>query len=371
MAGETTDEMLPGRTPVFYETMRLERRTDRVTRVDAAARQAYCENGAPIAYQKLLLATGARANSFPIEGLGQVHVYRTLADVRTIKKRVGYCGRALILGGGILGLELTGALHRMGIERIAVVHRRDYVGAPLLDQPAAEWLQAHMRADGIDLLLGDTVVRAQSSRSQDGQTAQLESGRTWTFDVLIESVGITPTFPEVEGLRVGQGIQIDEYGRTNLPDVYAAGDCTETRASGSDRWQTTRIWLDCARQGKSAGRHMAARSIAADVLSAPNRVLPRTPFFNASLIYTVFYAYIGEPHGEDGEVHLWQAGDGYRKVRVVEGKLAGALLLGERQGMMALLQAIGQPVAQFGSRIAHPDLTFNELTGRDWDYMWY
>ncbi|MBN1812737.1 MAG: FAD-dependent oxidoreductase [Anaerolineae bacterium] len=365
MAGETTDEMLPGRTPAFYETMRLEQIADRVLRVDAAVRQVTLESGAQIAYQKLLLATGARANTFAIEGLNQIHVYRTLADVRAIKERVGCCGRALILGGGILGLELAGALHKMGGKRIAVVHRPDHVGGPLLDRPAAEWLQARMRGDGIDLFLSDTVERVT------GQAAQLKSGQRWTFDVLIESVGITPTSPQVEGLCVGQGIQIDEYGRTNLPDVYAAGDCTETRAPGSERWQTTRIWLDCARQGKTAGRHMAARNMAADGSSAPDQARPRAPFFNASLIYTVFYATIGEPHGEGGAVHLWQAGDGYRKIRVVDGKLAGALLLGERRGTMALLQATGQPVAQFGSRIAHPDFAFNELTGRDWDYMWY
>jgi NADPH-dependent 2,4-dienoyl-CoA reductase/sulfur reductase-like enzyme len=345
--------------------MRIEQLTGRVTRVDAAARQAHLENGAPIAYQNLLIATGARANTFPIEGLDEVHVYRTLADVRAIKELVGCCGRALILGGGILGLELSGALQRMGIEQIAVVHRHDFVGGPLLDKPAAEWLQDCMRADEIALFLNDTVERVT------GQTAQLQSGHRWAFDVLIESVGVTPTFPEVEGLNVDQGIQIDAHCRTNLPDVYAAGDCTETRAPGSDRWQTTRIWLDCARQGKTAGSNMASRTSAGDGASGRTHALPGAPFYNASILYTVFYAYMGEPHGEGGEVHVWQKGNGYRKVRVLDGKLAGALLLGERMGSMALLRAIGQPVAQFGSRIADPDFQFNELTGRDWDYLWY
>jgi NAD(P)H-nitrite reductase large subunit len=197
--------------------------------------------------------------------------------------------------------------------------------------------------------------------------AQLGSGRSWAFDALIQSVGVTPTFPEVEGLNVGRGIRIDAQCRTNLPGVYAAGDCTETRAPVGDRWRATRTWLECARQGKTAGRNMAAdRSGAGRVQS-----LPPTPFYNASLIYTLFYAYIGEPHGERGEVHLWQADDGYRKVRVADGKLAGALLLGERRGSAALLAAIGQPVAEHGARIAAPDFAFNELTGRDWDYLWY
>jgi hypothetical protein len=80
---------------------------------------------------------------------------------------------------------------------------------------------------------------------------------------------------------------------------------------------------------------------------------------------------VGEPHGEGGEVHVWQEGDGYRKLRVLDGRLAGALLLGERHGNMALYKAVGQPVVRFGSRIAFPDFPFNELTGQDWDYLWY
>jgi NADPH-dependent 2,4-dienoyl-CoA reductase/sulfur reductase-like enzyme len=224
-----------------------------------------------------------------------------------------------------------------------------------------------MWADGIELFLDDTVVEARCSRSQGGQTARLQSGRSWEFDTLIEAVGVTPTFPEVDGLNVGRGIQIDEQCRTNLPDIYAAGDCTETRAPGGDRWRITRIWLDCARQGKTAGRNMAADRSGTGRAQA----LPRTPFYNASLIYTVFYAYIGEPHGAGGEIHTWQEGDGYRKVRVRDGALTGTLLLGERRGSTALLAAIGRPVADYGSRIAHPDFPFNDLTGKDWDYLWY
>lgn len=106
-------------------------------------------------------------------------------------------------------------------------------------------------------------------------------------------------------------------------------------------------------------------------MAEPARTLPDRPFFNASIIYAILYAYIGQPHGEEGEVYVWQEGDGYRKVRVVDGRLAGALLLGERQGSMALFKAIGQPVARFGTDVARPDFPFNDLTGQDWDYLFY
>jgi len=221
-----------------------------------------------------------------------------------------------------------------------------------------------MRADGIELFIGDTIARVEE------QTAHLKSGGSWDFDALVQAVGITPVFPEAPGLVTGRGIRIDARCRTNLPTIYAAGDCTETRVPvdetrsfslPSDRWQTTRIWLDCAYQGKTAGRNMAGQ----------DATLPDHPFFNASIIYTTFYASIGEPHGEEGEVFVWQEGNGYRKIRVVDGRLAGALLLGDRRGSMPIFKAIGQPVTEYGSDVAHPDFGWNDLTGRDWDYMFY
>jgi nitrite reductase (NADH) large subunit len=326
-----------------------------IIEVDPEGKNVYLAGGETIGYDKLLVATGARANTFPIRGLEKVQVFRRLIDAREIKERIGCCGQALIVGGGVLGLELAGAPHRMGIEHIAVVQRSGFVGRPLLDAPAAEWLQARMREDDITLFLKDTVERVE------GQTAHLYCGRTFDFDICVQAVGITPVFPRVSDLVVGKGIRIDDHCRTNLPDIYAAGDCTETCSSGSDRWRTTRIWLDCARQGRTAGRNMAGRDAA----------LPDQPFFNASVIYTAFYTCVGEPHGEEGEAYVWQNERGYRKVRVLDGKLVGALLLKERHGGMALFRAIGQPVEPFGAAIARPDFDFNDLTGQDLDYIFY
>ena len=182
-----------------------------------------------------------------------------------------------------------GALRKMDIERIAIVQRSGFVGGPLLDADAAAWLMAHhLTPDGLDVFVNDTVARVE------GRTAHLKSGRTWDFDSLVEAVGITPVFPETPGLEVGRGIRIDASCRTNLPDIFAAGDCTETQVPGADGWQTTRIWLDCARQGKVAGRTMAGDE---GTLSAPL-------FYNASVIYTTHYTYIGEPHGDAGESHI-------------------------------------------------------------------
>ncbi|MCP4543431.1 MAG: FAD-dependent oxidoreductase [Chloroflexi bacterium] len=363
ISGQTTDEMLPGRTAAFYDEMDIEQMTGHVTQIDIDTKQSHLANGDTLKYDKLLIATGACANIHPVEGLAETDtlVFRDLANSREIKERLGCCGRALIVGGGILGLELAGALHRIKKQpnspplNIAIVQRSHPLGKPLLDSPAAGWLQQRMQADDIDVFVGDTVTRVE------GQTAHFQSGRTWDFDVFVQAIGITPVFPDVPGITARKGIHIDERCQTNLPDVYAAGDCTETCIPGSDIWETTRIWLNCAQQGRTAGRNMAGQ----------DDVLPSQPFFNASIIYTTLYTYIGEPHSDEGQVYVWWGNSGYRKVRVVDGKLAGALLLDERHGSMALFKAIGQPVAQFGADIARPDFPFNDLTGQDWDYLFY
>jgi pyruvate/2-oxoglutarate dehydrogenase complex dihydrolipoamide dehydrogenase (E3) component len=126
----------------------------------------------------------------------------------------------------------------------------------------------------------------------------------------VQSVGVRPRYPEVPGLETGRAVRIDEHAATNLPDVYAAGDCTEACVGSEGRWQPTRIWLDCARQGRVAGCNMAGAAAS----------LTEYPFLNASILYDVHYAYIGEPNAEGGTLYVSETERSYRKVRVVDGK---------------------------------------------------
>ncbi|NBD34689.1 MAG: FAD-dependent oxidoreductase [Chloroflexi bacterium] len=364
LAGDNADEAVYGRTPAFYADLQIKKVNGLVTHVHPERQTLTLQNGDTLPYDQLLIATGAKARIVPIKGLNHPNVYRTWQDAREIKAQLTregelHQGRALILGGGILGLELAGALVKMGIQKIALVQRSAFVGKPILDQHAAKWLQRRMRADDLDLLLNDTVTHV-TTEAGETPIAHCKSGTTWAFDLFVQTVGILPRYPEIAGLKIGRGIQIDEHSRTNHPNIYAAGDCTETHNPATSRWQPTRTWLDGARQGRVAGGGMAGRTVS----------MTTSPYFNASIIYDVFYAYLGAPHGA-GEIYLWQEPGAYRKVRVVDGKLTGALLMGQRHGMMALYKAIGQPVAQYGDEIAAPEFPWNDLTGKDWGYDFY
>ena len=128
ISGQITERMLTGRTAEFYEQLQIEQLHGFVERVDAERKEVQLASGELIGYEKLLIASGARANIYPVEGLEELMVFRTLADAREIKERLGSCGRPLIVGGGILGLELAGALHKMGLSQLGLVQRSAPIG---------------------------------------------------------------------------------------------------------------------------------------------------------------------------------------------------------------------------------------------------
>ncbi|MBN1877463.1 MAG: NAD(P)/FAD-dependent oxidoreductase [Anaerolineae bacterium] len=388
IAGDITDAMLPGRGERFYRDMHIKQVTGHVARVDPEAKMLEFEDGSSMAYDRLLIASGARANTVVIEGLETINVLRSWTDARAIKARLESCKRALILGGGVLGLELAGAFKRVGSAQIAIVEQSAFVGGSILDASSAAWLQARLRADGIALFLNDTVARVE------GNTAHLAGGETWEFDLCVQAVGVMPIFPDVPGMEVGCGIRINEAAHTNLRDIYAAGDCTEIYNTDQGRWVATRNWRDCARQARVAARNMASSNPLSGVQS-----LTMQPVFNGSVLYDVAYVHTGNPHDDGGaargDVYLWQRPGAYRKVRVVDGKLAGALLLQQvarpetghsevqleaghnKTGYsgvgaaLALHCAIGADVARYGDAVARPDFPWNDVTGMDWDYVFY
>jgi len=362
IAGKTTDPMLPGRTEEFYNDMGIEQLDGRVSTVDPENKTVRLENGKDLPYDSLLIATGAEARKFPVEGLApeRSYVFRSLDDARKIREEVGCCGSVLILGGGVLGLELAGALSAMGGKQIAIVQLLPFVGAPLIDKQSADWLQRRIRAAEVELFLEDTVERVEHN------TAILKSGKTWDFDLFIQAVGVVPIFPEIPGLEIGRGIRIGSRSQTNLDSIYAAGDCTETKPERSDSWVPTRTWLHSARQGKIAGRNMVDHK---------SDFQKKQPFYNVSILFKQYYSYIGEPYGEDGHVYHWEDESSLRTMRVVEGCLAGAFFLGDstvcRRGSMAVLRAIGQDISRFGKPITNPSFPWNELVTGDWDYHFY
>ena len=353
---ELDDQNILARTPEFYKAMDIQRVSGTVQKVSPKTQNLQFNDGRELSWDALCIATGAAANIIPFKGLeeNQIHTYRTKADAEFIKSKILEQPSVLIVGGGVLGLELAGGLQRLGLQKVAIIEYLGQIARPILDEPLARWLEKRIRDNGYLVFLNDTIEHV------DGDLAVLRSRASYQFDLLVESVGIRPVYPEVPGLEKGLGIRIDPHGRTNLERIFACGDCTETFEPKSSKWQTTRIWYDCARQGRAAGAAMAGGE----------NPFHGKGFFNCSYIYNEQYSYIGDPHGE-GTIFRYERGDVHRKIRLVDGVLAGALLIKERRGSIPIFEALGMDVAVYGEALAHPDFDWNSLTGEDWDYRFF
>ncbi|HEY1174563.1 MAG TPA: FAD-dependent oxidoreductase, partial [Phytomonospora sp.] len=222
LAGTHAEEDLRLPAPPAHVELRL---GEPVTTIDREAKRV---NG--IAYDALVLATGAEAALPPIPGLDHrspnVTVFRSLADCRAILDVATHKRKALVLGGGLLGLEAARGLAGRGMD-VTVVHAAGHLMERQLDTVAGDLLARTLDGLGVAVLTNVDVRRVDDTG--DGVRLRLGDGGHIDGDLLVVSCGVRPrtALAEAAGLAVGRGVVIVERCATSDPDVYAIGDCAE------------------------------------------------------------------------------------------------------------------------------------------------
>ncbi len=185
------------------------------------------EDGAEVPYTKLALTTGSRVRKINIPGthLGGVFYLRDLDDVDRIRKYAGKGKKAVIVGGGYIGLETAAALRKLGME-VTVLEALPRVLQRVTAPEISNFYQRVHQEEGVEIFT-DTAVEALHGEG-DVQSVHCEGGRTLDADLVIIGIGIIPEteLAEEAGLEVDNGIVVDEYARTSDHDIVAAGDCT-------------------------------------------------------------------------------------------------------------------------------------------------
>lgn len=209
---------------------------ERVVGIDPAMRSLTCTSGRTIGYRTLVWAAGGRARRLTCAGhdLAGVHTIRTRADVDRLSLALPGIERVAIVGGGYIGLEAAAVLTTAG-KRVVVLEALDRVLARVAGEPLSRFYEAEHRAHGVDLRLNTGVERIEGL---DGAVCAvaLAGGERVPADAVIVGIGI---LPEVEPLlaagAVGaNGVAVDGYCRTTLPDVFAIGDCTVFASAFAD-----------------------------------------------------------------------------------------------------------------------------------------
>jgi 3-phenylpropionate/trans-cinnamate dioxygenase ferredoxin reductase subunit len=229
LAGEIGIDRVHLKPPEFYIDADIEfHLKTRVTAIDRPHRAILLENGDRLSYDKLILATGTRVRQLDCPGhqLPGIHYLRTIADVERLQRDFTAGKRLVIVGAGYVGLEVAAVATKLGLD-VTVLEMESRVLARVTGPEVSDFFQQVHREEGVDIRLNHAVSAFEGEDRL--QRVVCANGDTLEADLAIIGIGILPNqeLAEAADLACGNGILVDEHCRTEDPDIYAIGDCTE------------------------------------------------------------------------------------------------------------------------------------------------
>jgi NADPH-dependent 2,4-dienoyl-CoA reductase/sulfur reductase-like enzyme/ferredoxin len=302
------------------------------TRIDRAGRMVVLGTGETLKYHRLILATGSSSFVPPIEGFGAqgTFVLRSAEDALAIRSfaQRQQAKRAVVAGGGLLGLEAGYALHKLGL-RTTVLERSDRLLRRQLDQRAADILRAYIEGLGMEIAIEAST--AAISANGRANLVMLDDDRYLPVDLFLVAAGITPNvaLAKAAELDVGRGVIVDDRMRTSDPAIFAAGDVAEFDRAVLGLWPTAVEQAEVAAENALGGDRAYAGSVPVTILKVVGIELTSIGRF--------------EPAAHDEEVIALEdeSHQRYRKLVIdAEGRIAGAILLGYSREVAAVRTAI-------------------------------
>jgi 3-phenylpropionate/trans-cinnamate dioxygenase ferredoxin reductase subunit len=228
LSGELAADRLPFRHQSFYDEHRVELKLAvRAVRLDLGKRCVALANGEDIIYDRLLLCTGAVSRQLTCPGadLPGVHYLRGIGDVPKIQEGLKEGARAVVIGGGYIGLETAATARKMGCS-VTVLEMADRVMNRVVAANVSDYFAHEHRTQGVKLVCNTRVIRLEGSSRVERVVCA--DGSSYETDLLVVGVGALANMElaAAAGLICENGIVVDEYCRTSDPAVFAAGDCT-------------------------------------------------------------------------------------------------------------------------------------------------
>ncbi len=345
---EVSDQQVIARRPEWYAQHRIGVVQGKAAHVDTITRQVRLEDGGLLAYDRLLIATGARAVSLPNPGahLDGVVYLDTLDGAKELLIKTKSAKRAVVAGGGITALEMAEGLAHHGVDTHYLVRKKGLWSAVLNDTESA-LLEQRVIGHGVTVHYNTEIAGILDDGAGRVAGVKFTNGETFACELVGAAIGVKPVIEFVAGsaIKTDRGLLVNEYLETNVPDVYAAGDCAQVWDRWSKKHLLDILWPTAIAAGSVAGANMTG---------AHDAYLKGTPF-NVCLLFGLHITACGQlggtrdsaeaevlQHVDRGTSEVWAtnphnyasawAQDGANTVRLVlDGDvLAGALVVGKQ-----------------------------------------
>lgn len=299
----------------FYEEKRIKNAFNtKITGIRLESKNVIDSSGVTFKYDKLLLATGAKPFLPPIDGIDKkgVFTFRQKKDADNIKLFCKDKKDIVIIGGGLLGLEVANSLTILG-KKVTIIEYFNQLLPRQLDEQGAGVLKTILERKGLSFKLGNITEKIESKEKVE--RVILKSGEIVKTDAVIISAGIRPRLELAKNINIeiNRGVKVNDYMETSIKDIYAAGDIVEHREINYG------LWMPSKEQGEIAGKNMAGEKIKYKGSSFETRLKVTG--------ITLFSA--GEFKTKDGEIKILQEGDVFKKIIIKNKKLYGAIILGD------------------------------------------
>jgi nitrite reductase (NADH) large subunit len=333
VAGEITIQNLTIHTKEWYQSKGISIHLEEpITEVNVQKNEVTSQQGKSYAYDLLLMATGGNPFVPPIKGREKKGVFtlRTVEDAIRMKEFSGGVKKAILIGGGLVGLETGGALLRRGI-KVAVIEHNPRILPRQMDPEGAEILQKKMESMGFSFFLNGQSEGILGKETVEG--VSLKDGRTVEGQMVIVSAGVKPNvkLAQAMGLETKNGILVNDRLETKSKGIFAAGDVAEHRG------RCYGIWPAAQRQGETAGVNMAGG----------NALYEGTVVSNTLKVVGIDLTAAGEIDAE-GKLDCVVRSDRekciYCKVAFKEDKIVGCIVLGDVEERSEILGAVEKSV---------------------------
>ena len=300
--------------------------------VDMKAKEVLLDDGSKVHFTKLIYALGSECFIPPMDGkdLPEVIAIRRLADVEKVEAVMKEASNAVVIGGGVLGLEAAWELKKAGLH-VQVLEVAPVLMGRQLDAGSAELLKNIAAKNGVEIRTGVTVEAVEGTDHVTG--VRLAGGEVCPADLVIVSAGVRANIGLAQsiGLDTDRAVIVNERMETNLQDVYACGDCAQYRGANFA------IWPEAVDQGKTAGANAAGEKLEYE---------PAAAALTFHGMNTALFA-----AGDNGKnpnllyktVEFQDMGKGqYRKYYFLNNRLCGVILIGDLSEMAKMTEALGK-----------------------------